>query len=104
MSGEIRARSWQTLKPDGILVSVLGPPPSAEDAARHGVRQTMMWVQANPAQLAEIAGLADAGQLKVHLEAVFPLEEAAKAHELSATGQARGKIVLRVAGYSEGAR
>lgn len=50
----------------------------------------------NVAQILEIANLVDAGKLKVIVGAVFPLAEAAKAHELSATLHARGKIVLRV--------
>jgi len=53
-------------------------------------------VQANGAQLAEIARLVDAGKLKVYLDAVLPLNEVAKAHEMNATGHTRGKIVLQV--------
>jgi len=35
--------------------------------------------------------------VKVHIARVFPFEEAAAAHELSATGHAGGKVVIRVA-------
>jgi NADPH:quinone reductase-like Zn-dependent oxidoreductase len=96
MAGETRARSWKVLKKGGILVSILGPPPGAEEAAAHGVRQAMFLVRPNRAELDEIATLVDAGKLKVTLQAVFPLAEAAKAHELSQTLHARGKIVLKV--------
>lgn len=95
MAGEIRERSWQTLKPGGVLVTLLGQPP-VEEAAAHGVRGEGVMVSGNSAQLTEIAGLVDSGKLKVFVDAVLPLAEAAKAHELSETGHVRGKIVLKV--------
>ncbi|HEX5431573.1 MAG TPA: NADP-dependent oxidoreductase [Bryobacteraceae bacterium] len=95
MAGDIRERSWRVLKKGGILVTILGQPP-VEEGAKHGVRVAGFLVKPNPAELAEIAGLADSGKVRPIIEAVFPLEQAAKAHELSATLHARGKIVLRV--------
>ena len=95
MAGEIRNRSWGVLKQGGILVTILGQP-AQEQAQALGVRAAGVFVQPNPAQLAEIAALADSGTLKPHVEAVFPLVEAAQAHELSETLHVRGKIVLRV--------
>jgi NADPH:quinone reductase-like Zn-dependent oxidoreductase len=96
MAGETRARSWGVLKKGGILVTILGQP-SQEDAKAHDVRGAGIFVQPNPKQLDEIAGLVDSGKLKPHIEGVFPLAEAAKAHALSETNHVRGKIVLRVA-------
>jgi NADPH:quinone reductase-like Zn-dependent oxidoreductase len=96
LAGETRTRSWGVLKKGGILVTILGQP-SQEDAKAHGVRAAGIFVQPNPKQLAEIAALVDSGKLKPHLEAVFPLAEAAKAHQLGETNAVRGKIVLRVA-------
>ncbi|HEY1755316.1 MAG TPA: NADP-dependent oxidoreductase [Bryobacteraceae bacterium] len=95
LAGETRERSWQTLKPGGVLVTLLGPPP-VEEGAAHGVRGAGLLVKPNAAQLNQIAGLVDSGKLKVFVDAVFPLAEAGKAHELSETGHVRGKIVLRV--------
>ena|SRR5579862_5042536 len=88
--------SWKVLKKGGILVTILGPGPSAEEAASHGVRSALFMVGPNAAQLAEIAGLIDAGLVKVHVDAVFPLAEAGHAHELGAAKHVRGKIVLKV--------
>ncbi|MET8049516.1 NADP-dependent oxidoreductase [Streptosporangium sp. NPDC005286] len=48
------------------------------------------------AGLAVAAALATEGRFTVPLHAVLPLGDGAKAHELSATGHARGKIVLSV--------
>jgi len=47
--------------------------------------------------LSEIAKLVGAGKLKPIVETVLPLSDARRAHELSETGHARGKIVLKVA-------
>jgi NADPH:quinone reductase-like Zn-dependent oxidoreductase len=48
------------------------------------------------AQLAEIGKLIDTGGVRVEISMVQPLAEAYKAHELSESGHARGKIVLRI--------
>jgi NADPH:quinone reductase-like Zn-dependent oxidoreductase len=93
---ETLTRSWKVLKKGGILVSTVEKPSDQEAAAR-GVRGAYVYTQANPAQLAEIAKLVDAGMVRPIVEAVFPLNEARHAQELSQTGHARGKIVLRVA-------
>lgn len=95
-AGETRSRSWGVIKKGGILVSILGPPPAPEEAASHGVRFALFLVRGDAAELAEIARLIDAGVVKVHVDAVFPLAEAAHAHELSAGNHVRGKIVLKV--------
>lgn len=42
----------------------------------------------------ELIKLAAAGQLKVSVDRVFPLEQAAEAHRYLQTGHARGKVVL----------
>ena len=95
ITGETMERSWQVLRKDGILVSILQPP-SQEKAASLGVRCAHTFVQPSVPQLNEIAKLLDAGKLKVIVEKTFPLWEARAAHELSQTGHVRGKIVLRV--------
>jgi NADPH:quinone reductase-like Zn-dependent oxidoreductase len=95
MAGEIRTRSWKVLKKGGILVTLLGQGP-LEEAASYGVRGVGILVTPNPKELAEIAALVDLRKVKPVIEAVFPLQEAAKAHQLGETNRARGKIVLRV--------
>ena len=44
-----------------------------------------------------LGDLIEAGAVRVHVARVFPLDEAAAAHELSATGHVQGKVVIRVA-------
>ena len=53
--------------------------------------------RADGAQLEKIAALAVQGRIRPHIAAVLPLEDAARAHEMSATQHSRGKILLRVA-------
>ncbi|SEG84892.1 NADPH:quinone reductase [Thermomonospora echinospora] len=55
-----------------------------------------VWVRPDAAGLAELAGLADAGRLSVHVDRVLPLAEAAEAWRLNQAGHTRGKIVLSV--------
>jgi NADPH:quinone reductase-like Zn-dependent oxidoreductase len=96
IGGDTQERSWKVLKKGGFLVSIVAPP-SAEEAARNGVRQAFVWMAPNGPELTEIAALVDTGILKPIVETVLPLASARRAHELSQTGHARGKIVLRVA-------
>ncbi|MET7378550.1 NADP-dependent oxidoreductase [Streptomyces sp. NPDC005526] len=55
-----------------------------------------VWVRPNAADLADLAELADARKITVHVEHALPLAEAAEAWRLSQAGHTRGKIVLTV--------
>ncbi|MFD9031928.1 NADP-dependent oxidoreductase [Streptomyces sp. NPDC059567] len=105
MSGETRARSLEVLRPGGVLVSLLPPtdPDEAQKAEARGVRVETLLVEADHAGMSAVADLVAAGSLRAHVEATFPLAEAAKAHALGETDRTTGKIVL-VVGEPEGAR
>jgi NADPH:quinone reductase-like Zn-dependent oxidoreductase len=96
VGGPVQEASWSTLKRGGILVAT-AMPPSAERAAAAGVRAEMLQTPPNGELLARIAGMVDAGQLRVAVSHEFALADAARAHQLGESGQARGKIVLHVA-------
>jgi NADPH:quinone reductase-like Zn-dependent oxidoreductase len=96
LGGDTQNRSWKVLKKGGILVSIVAPP-SADEAAKHGVRSAFFSAHPSSSQLSEIAKLVDAGRLKSVVETVLPLSDARRAHELNETGHARGKTVLKVA-------
>jgi NADPH:quinone reductase-like Zn-dependent oxidoreductase len=53
-------------------------------------------VEPDHAGMLALAGLVESKQLTVTLDSVFPLADAAKAHERGETGAATGKIVLTV--------
>ena len=95
MGGETQERSWKTLRSDGILVSILGPP-DENKATEFGVRSAGVFVQPNAGQLAEIAQLIDSGDIKPVVTEVLPMADVAKAHEMSETEHVRGKIVLEI--------
>jgi NADPH:quinone reductase-like Zn-dependent oxidoreductase len=96
VGGEVQERSWQVVKPGGMLVSVVSPP-SEEEAAAHRCRSAYVFIQPRADWLTEMAQLIDAGQVKPIVETVLPLSQAAEAHHLSQSGHTRGKIVLQVA-------
>lgn len=92
---DTQKRSWQVLKKDGILVSIIRKP-TDEEPASYGVRGGYVFVQPNGKQLAEITKLVDSGKLKPIVETVLALPDARRAQELSQTKHARGKIVLKI--------
>ena len=63
-------------------------------APQSGVAFALIAVHPSGEQMAEMAKLANAGQLKTHLDAVFPLKDVAQAHKLSEGGHVRGKLVF----------
>jgi NADPH:quinone reductase-like Zn-dependent oxidoreductase len=97
VGGETQERSWKVLKKGGILVSIVQPP-SEQTAKAHNVRGVFMREDATRnEELTQIAKLVANGQIKVNVETILPLSEARKAQEISQSGHAHGKIVLKVA-------
>lgn len=95
IGGDTQERSWQVLKPGGILVSVVSPPPEAA-AAAHGARGAFVFIHTSGAQLATIAQLIDQGRMRPIIHTVLPLSQVRQAHAISEGGHARGKIILQV--------
>ncbi len=91
---EALANGLDCVKPGGRAVSILVRDDKGQ-AAKTRVRHHYVFVEPNVPELDHIRQLVEAGKLKVHLSATFPLAEAAKAHEAMETGHTRGKIVLR---------
>jgi NADPH:quinone reductase-like Zn-dependent oxidoreductase len=96
VGGDTLQRSWQVVKPGGVLVSVVSPRPSAEIVRGHAARFAWFVVEPNREQLIQIGTLLDAGHMRPIVETVLPLSEARQAYEQGAKGHIRGKIVLRV--------
>lgn len=95
LGGDVQELSWRVLKPGGILVSIISPP-ADERAKSLGVRCGFVFIEPNAQVLTYIAGLVDDGIIRPIVGAEFALEDIAKAHALSESGRARGKIVLYV--------
>jgi NADPH:quinone reductase-like Zn-dependent oxidoreductase len=98
VGGETLARSPAVLREGGMLLSIAGMP-SAQVCSERKLA-CPKWNAQNPRyageQLEKVGQLFDAGTLRMNIEAVFPLADAAKALELSETGRARGKIIVKV--------
>jgi NADPH:quinone reductase-like Zn-dependent oxidoreductase len=98
IGGGTRERSWQLLKPGGILVSLPEPIPESEAAAqrKRSKRGVFFIVRPDREQLSQIAKLIDAGAVRPVIAQIVPLAEARKAFERGVTGHTRGKVVLAV--------
>jgi NADPH:quinone reductase and related Zn-dependent oxidoreductases len=96
---ETGSRSLRALRPGGLVVN--GPtgswPTLAEEAEAAGVRATGYRVSPDGSTLAVISRLLESGDVKVYVDQVFDLEDAAEAHRAIEGGHTRGKIVLKVA-------
>ena len=77
----------------GTIVVIAGAPPEAE-AAERGARAELLIMSMSAEQLAKIAELVAAGEVKVEIAGTFSLSQVAQAHELREAGHTRGKLIL----------
>ncbi|OAN53930.1 hypothetical protein A6A04_13655 [Paramagnetospirillum marisnigri] len=96
VGGEVLARSYETVKPGGILVSITDKT-DKDLAERLGIRVKYVFVKPDGAQLRRLAGLMDQGILPAPEMVEMPMAQAAEALAHSRTGHVRGKIALMVA-------
>src|SRR5689334_2252938 len=96
IGGETRERSWQVLKPSGMLISLPGPIPQGE-AATHDKHGVFFIVEPNREQLGKIAALIDSGDIRPVIAEIIPLAKARQAFERGVAGHTGGKLVLQVA-------
>lgn len=91
-------RSLAVLKPGGLIVNVPSGswPTLSADAEAAGVRSSTYRVPADGSTLAVIGRLLESGDVRVFVDQVFTLDQAADAHAALETGHTRGKIVLKV--------
>lgn len=101
IGGDYGPRSLDTLAPGGMLIDVTGSTGSQahrdivrQQVAARGLRFAEFSFTPSGADLDAIAALVEQGSLRVVVDQSLPLEQAAKAHELSETNRAVGKIVL----------
>lgn len=94
IGGETLAGSRALLRNGGRIVSIVEPP-DREYFAAAGIEAHYMFVQPDVDDLRELAELADAGKLRVHVEEVLPLEKVGASHERIEAGHVTGKLVLK---------
>ncbi len=94
VGGETQHRSFGALKPGGILVSVISPPPQPA-----GFRTAFFLVDVTSIRLGMLAKMLDSRKLTAEVGSVLSLEDAPRAHEmLAGAPHKRGKIVLTTHG------
>ncbi len=117
LGGASLAKSLTVLKPGGLAISVVGPPDAAfarqlgqpllrpvmalmsakvrRQAHKLGVRYAFFFMQANGAQLRNLAGLYDAGHLRPVLDRrSFRFDQTLEALAYVERGKASGKVVI----------
>ncbi|MEJ3653121.1 NADP-dependent oxidoreductase [Actinomycetes bacterium KLBMP 9759] len=89
--------SLRSVRPGGMLLTALWDDPGVEDAEvrRQGRRLGVVQVRPSGAELARIGELVAQDLLRVHVQDVIPLADAAAAHRISERGRVRGKLVLQ---------
>ncbi|MEU8102890.1 NADP-dependent oxidoreductase [Nonomuraea muscovyensis] len=97
VGGAYPRRSVPVLRPGGVFIGGAGMTPEDEAACEQaGLRWGRFSVEPDHAALEQVARLAAEGTLNAHVDRVFPLADAAKAHELMESGAFVGKLVLDV--------
>ena len=110
---------FQVLKPEGVLVSIVGPPTSQTArvlglgpfktfvlglvgrsttlAAKHaGVRYDFLFMRPDGKQLTELATWVDAGLVRPIIDRRYSLEKADEALAYVSQGRAQGKVLIQI--------
>ncbi|KAJ3456304.1 hypothetical protein MRS44_016327 [Fusarium solani] len=102
VGGDVLAKTWETVKENGVIVTVGDPPPSwafgreiaVESIGNPGVRYLHFIVSANAERLRKASDLIDGGRIKALAVKAFPFREAEQAW-LHAQQRNRGhKVVI----------
>ena len=117
LGGENLKKSLTVLTPGGQAIGVTGPPDPGfakqlgapkfigavmgllsrkvrKQARKLGVSYTFLFMQANGAQLRELASLYDAGHLRPLIDKTFPFDQTLEAVAYVEQGRANGKVVI----------
>jgi NADPH:quinone reductase-like Zn-dependent oxidoreductase len=88
-----REQAFAVLRRGGRLASIALPPPEP----REGYEVSYVFCRPSGYDLGEhVTPLVAEGRLRPHVEATYPLERAAEAHERLEGGHVRGKLVLTI--------
>jgi NADPH:quinone reductase-like Zn-dependent oxidoreductase len=94
VGGEMQHRSFRILKPGGIVVSSVSPPPQTA-----GFRSAFFLVDVTATRLGTLSRSFDSRKLTTEVGTVLPIEGVQRAHEmLAGAPHKRGKILLTMNG------
>jgi NADPH:quinone reductase-like Zn-dependent oxidoreductase len=94
VGAEVQAKSYSVLKKGGLLASITAPPDEWM-ATTYGVRTVRVSHMSDSGRLSLISGQCERGNLRVLIDSTFSLSEVPAAIARSASGRARGKIIVR---------
>ncbi|MEA1652907.1 NADP-dependent oxidoreductase [Nitrospirillum sp. BR 11164] len=96
IGGDVQRRSFAVLRSGGTLVTLAPTPVPPDAAAGRDIRVRTVAVTPDGDGLRQIADLAEEGRLRLPVDRVYCLEDAARAMAHSQAGGARGKIILQI--------
>lgn len=117
--GNALKKSLRIVKPESMLVSLIGPPDTAFARARgmnflmrlvfgllssriirrakkHDANYSFLFVRPDGHQLAQIGALLDAAHIRPVIDRVFPFDQAKEGLAYLETGRAKGKVVVQL--------
>lgn len=98
VGGDTAQSALPVVRDEGVVVTLSGATAGPlRELAGGRVRVAAILVEPDGTGMEAIAALAASGALRAHISGTFPLEQAARAHELGEMGRTQGKLVLTVA-------
>lgn len=117
--GDAVEKSLRILKPNGIVISLVGPPDAAfgrtrgmnffmvfvfwllsrkiiRHAKKRGIQYSFLFVRPDGNQLANIGELLKAGSIRPVIDKVFPFDQAKESLAYLEAGRAKGKVVVQM--------
>jgi len=97
IGGDAQEESLDVLKHGGVLVSIVQPA-NEEKAKQKNIKTGVIFMEPNGEELAQISDLMKTGELKPLIGNVLPFSEESlqRAHEISESNHAKGKIVIEI--------
>lgn len=99
IGGDTQERSVSTLRPGGVIVTLMGFMPSTIDAAQaRGIRTEFVGQRPEPEHLRMLGAMIDEGRIKPVVNRVMSITQVREAQDLMKDGHVRGKIILHMDG------
>ena len=95
VGGETYTKSFEVLKKAGIIVSMVEQP-NENLMQQFEVTAISQFTKINTERLNQLTELVEKGMIKIHVDKVFPLNEAGEALSYLQTGHPKGKVAIKV--------
>lgn len=95
VGGEVYKRSFQILRIDGIVASMVVNSPDRELMSKFSARSVCLLTQVNKASLSRLSELVDSQVIRVQVDSEFPLEKTREAYAYFESDHPKGKVVIR---------